>query len=80
MQRIDAGRSFNGIGFASIARLAAILFAVGFFLFRGLYAAEPPRVETRNGYVEVLHGDGDDTDAARARSRWLRVTSAARAG
>lgn len=67
MKRIDSERTFHGIGLASIARIAAILFAVGFFLLRGLYAGELPRVETRKGHVKVLHGNSNGADAARSR-------------
>jgi Gametolysin peptidase M11/NPCBM-associated, NEW3 domain of alpha-galactosidase len=51
--------SGSGLRLGVIARIAAVVFIVGFFLVRGLYAAEPPRFEEHEGEVEVLHEDRD---------------------
>lgn len=59
MKKSRYDRGFDGFRLGFIARLAAILFAVGFFLVRALYAAEPARQEIHEGEVEVLHEDRD---------------------
>src|SRR5689334_17027960 len=66
--------SGSGLSLGVIARIAAVVFIVGFFLVRGLYAAEPPRFEEHEGEVEVLHEDRD----VGSRYRYFLHTAAER--
>lgn len=66
--------SGSGLGVSVIARLAAVVLIVGFFVVRGVYAAEPPRFEEHEGEIEVLHEDRD----VGSRYRYFLRTAAER--
>ena len=77
MKEIRSNRTYSGVGIGTIVRIGAILLAVGFFLLRGLYAGEPPPIDTRKGLVDVVHARGDGAAVPRATGR--RLSSALRA-
>jgi len=56
MKPIHSKTNFPGLRLSSLARIAAILFAVGFFLLRGMYAAEP-QVGKRQAGIMAFHAD-----------------------